>query len=90
MIQEKRDREIARIMADLTEKQYRAVHKMQWSRIKPTFGIGEDERGAEEFYVEIDVYDGYRLCEQKYHFFKMADWAVHTNYPRNPFDDEDF
>jgi hypothetical protein len=90
MIQEKRDREMALIMADLTEKQYRAIHKMQWSRIEPTFGICEDEHGAEEFYVEIDVYDGYKLCEGKYHYFKMADWAVHTNYPRNPFDFEDF
>ncbi len=90
MIEEKRDREIARIVADLTEKQYRAIHKMQWSRIEPTFGICEDEHGAEEFYVEIDVYDGYKLCEGQYHYFKMADWGVHTNYPRNPFDFEDF
>ena len=90
MIQEKKDREMALIMADLTEKQYRAIHKMQWSRIEPTFGICEDEHGAEEFYVEIDVYDGYKLCEGKYHYFKMADWDVHTNYPRNPFDFEDF
>jgi hypothetical protein len=90
MVEDERDRKIALIMADLTEKQYQAIHKMQWSRIKPTYGIGEDEHGVEEFYVEIDVYDGYKLCESGYHFFKMADWAVHTNYPRNPFDDEDF
>jgi hypothetical protein len=83
----------ALFLADLTERGYRDVHKKQWSRIKPTFGIGEDEHGAEEFNVEIGVYDGYRLCEEKKHTFKMADWAVHTNYPRNPrnpFDFEDF
>ena len=90
MVQEKRDREIALILADLTEKRDRAIHKLLWSRIEPTFGIGEDEHGADEFYVEIDVYDGYKLCEQGYHFFKMADWAVHTNYPRDPLDFEDF
>ena len=90
MVEKERDRKIALIMADLTEKQYRAIHKMQWSRIEPTFGICEDEHGAEEFYVEIDVYDGYKLCEGKYHYFKMANWGVHTNYPRNPFDFEDF
>ena len=90
MIEEKRDREIARIVADLTEKRDRAIHQLLWSRIEPTYGICEDEHGAEEFYVEIDVYDGYKLCESGYHFFKMADWAVHTNYPRNPFDFEDF
>ena len=69
---------------------YKHEHRMMWSRIEPTFGIGEDEHGAYEFNVEIGVYDGYRLCEENKHTFKMADWAVHTNYPRNPFDFEDF
>ena len=78
------------IKAMIQEKKDREIHKMQWSRIEPTFGIGEDEHGADEFYVEIDVYDGYKLCEGKYHYFKMAYWDVHTNYPRNPFDFEDF
>ena len=77
-------------MDELNERAYRTLHKLQWSRIEPTYGICEDEHGAEEFYVEIDVYDGYKLCEGKYHYFKMADWDVHTNYPRNPFDFEDF
>jgi hypothetical protein len=90
MIQEKRDREIARIMADLTEKQYRAVHKMQWSRIEAGFGICVDDNGADEFYVYVGLHEGYRFREEKWRTFKMADWAVHTNYPRDPLDFEDF
>jgi hypothetical protein len=78
------------IKAMIQEKKDRELHKMQWSRIEPTYGICEDEHGTEEFYVEIDVYNGYKLCESGYHFFKMTDWGVHTNYPRNPFDFEDF
>ena len=90
MVEEERDRKIALIMADLAEKQYRAIHKMQWSRIKADYSICEDDNGADEFYVYVGVHEAYRFREEKWRTFKIADWAVHTNYPRNPFDFEDF
>jgi len=90
MIEEKRDREIARIVADLTEKRDRAIHKLQWSRIEAGFGICVDDNGADEFYVYVGLHEGYRFREEKWRTFKMADWAVHTNYPRDPLDFEDF
>jgi hypothetical protein len=75
---------------ELTERGYRVMHKRLWSRIEPGFGICVDDNGADEFYVSVAVHNAYTIREDKWHCFKIADWAVHTNYPRDPLDFEDF
>ena len=80
----------ALFLADLTERGYRVLHKRLWSRIEAGFGIYVDANGADEFYVSVAVHKAYTISEDKWHRFKMADWAVHTNYPRDPLDFEDF
>jgi hypothetical protein len=77
-------------MDELNERAYRTLHKLQWSRIEAGFGICVDDNGADEFYVYVGLHEGYRFREEKWRTFKMADWAVHTNYPRDPLDFEDF
>ena len=69
---------------------YKHEHKRMWSRIEAGFGIRVDRDGADQFYVYVGVHEWYRMREEKWRNFKMADWAVHTNYPRDPLDFEDF
>ena len=69
---------------------YKHEHQILWSRIEAGFGIYVDDNGADEFYVSVAVHKAYTISEDKWHCFKMADWGVHTNYPRDPLDFEDF
>jgi methionyl-tRNA synthetase len=77
-------------MNDLSTITARRLHEQQWSRIEPGFGISVDDNNADEFYVSVSTQAGYRTIEEKLHYFKMSDWVVHTNYPRDPLDFEYF
>lgn len=77
------------VKAMIQEKRDRDVHKKKWSRIKASyFGYGSHARADKYFYVEISVIG--KENDSEVLEYKRAEWAVHTNYPRNPYSVEDY
>ena len=67
-----------------------AIHRNLWSRIKADCMTIEYENGDTRIWSRMTVRWQGVVIEQEGVVWSVPEWGVHTNYPRNPFDNNDY